>query len=699
MKISLQMLLLVLTIASVIVSAFAGGLDNSEHVQEINMVFSFPQLIQKDDCLKVSLDQATSYLNNPCYPSLPVWSTSLYFPFGTTINDIELSHTGIKEMDIRQPLMLSPVPIHLRNDQAGSNTPVDWNKSAATANSPYPAQWYTYQTGGGIKDGKRVTILTVHVNPTRYLPDTHVLQFIDNISLKITCHPQTIPQKSQGPQLVIISPLYYYPDFITLMDHKNAQGLSTTIVTLDEIFEGNYFPVQGRDDQEKIKFFIKSAIENWGTQYILLGGSAQDIPVRQSYIASVMPPETSFPSDLYYADIYDSQGNFSSWDSNNNNFFGEYHYQNRTDDVDLYPDVYLGRLACETVTEVSTVVEKIIQYEKTTYKKPWFKNIIVCGGDTFPGDSGMINEGEYVTGEVIDIMSDFSSEKLWASTGNLNKKDIITAIRNGAGFVDFSGHGSDIKWKTYLPNSLDQQIEFDIYDVSFLANQEKLPIVTINACSCGKFDQSTCIAWHFVKKTQGGSIATLASGGLAYGIEGSSQTERYMGWMETHFYEYYKNLQTPHNLGMIWGRTITEYLHRFTSSDADYKTVEEWTLFGDPSLTIGGYQNFNETLCEISKPLRGYIYSHDRELRPTILGHTLIIGGITLTVDASPEIQKVEFYVDDTLKHTDSHAPFEWKWDDPAFLLYKLRIIGYTDTGDTHFDSLNVRIFNFCITS
>ena len=689
----MKTIFLVITINSFILSSFAGGIDNSQHSRDINMIFSPPQLIQHDEFLRVSLDQATSYLNDPCHPSLPVWSKSLYFPFGTLIDDVVLSHTGIKELDISKPIQLSSRPLPLRIDEVNSIKPN--NEQGYTGNTPYPSQWYTIHTGGGIKDGKRVTILTIHVTPTRYVPDTHVLQYIDNISLKIKYHPSTRTQSGEGPQLVIITPLYYYPELNTLMEHKNNMGLSTTVVTLDEIFKGNYFSVQGRDDQEKIKFFIKHTIENWNTKYILLVGGAQDIPVRQSYISSIMPPETSFPSDLYYADIYDSKGDFSSWDSNNNNFFGEYHYQNRTDKVDLYPDVYFGRLACESVNQVSTVITKIIQYEKETYGKPWFNNIVVCAGDTFPYDSGMINEGEYATREVVDIMSNFSSEKLWASVGNLNKKDILSAINSGAGFVDFSGHGSDIKWKTYPPNNLDELIEFDIYDVALLRNREKLPIVTINACSCGRFDQGTCIAWHFLKKINGGSIATLASSGIAYGIEGSSQTERYSGWMETHFYEYYQKSCIPHNLGIIWSQTITEYLNRFTPSDADYKTVEEWTLFGDPSLTIGGYQNNNAIVCEISKPLRGYIYSHDKELRSRLLGQTLIFGGITLTVDVTPHIRKVEFYVDDTLKHTDTLAPFEYKWDDQAFFLYKLTIIGYTDTGDTISDSLDVHIFNF----
>ncbi|MGF3555146.1 MAG: hypothetical protein ACQXXF_07790, partial [Thermoplasmatota archaeon] len=51
-------------------------------------------------------------------------------------------------------------------------------------------------------------------------------------------------------------------------------------------------------------------------------------------------------------------------------------------------------------------------------------------------------------------------------------------------------------------------------------------------------------------------------------------------------------------LGDAWGHSITNYLNNYpinwsTPSSKDYaidaKTVQEWVLFGDPSLRIGGY--------------------------------------------------------------------------------------------------------------
>ena len=53
------------------------------------------------------------------------------------------------------------------------------------------------------------------------------------------------------------------------------------------------------------------------------------------------------------------------------------------DDLDLHPDVYLGRLLCSNTSEVNTMVHKIISYEENTHGQDWFKRIILCGGDTY----------------------------------------------------------------------------------------------------------------------------------------------------------------------------------------------------------------------------------------------------------------------------------------------------------------------------
>jgi hypothetical protein len=90
-------------------------------------------------------------------------------------------------------------------------------------------------------------------------------------------------------------------------------------------------------------------------------------------------------SDLYYSDIYEYGGAFSSWDPNGDGMFAAWRKPGVENDsaLDLSPDIAIGRLACTSVSEVKTVVKKIITYETTTYGAEWFKKMTVISGDGF----------------------------------------------------------------------------------------------------------------------------------------------------------------------------------------------------------------------------------------------------------------------------------------------------------------------------
>jgi len=214
-------------------------------------------------------------------------------------------------------------------------------------------------------------------------------------------NPLVISQKIQDVDdeqphydLLIITIKKYTNSLNRLVEHKIDVGFSTRVVTLDEIYNNKYFPVKGMDNPEKIKYFIKDAYESWGVEYVLLVGGAKQIPVRYSniHMFNLDEPDwqnhlikTSFVSDLYYADIIDENGNFSTWDSNGNGIHGEWAGDSAEDkNIDLYPEVYLGRLPCRNNLEVRIMVNKIITYEKTSYNQSWFKNVVAVAGDTDP---------------------------------------------------------------------------------------------------------------------------------------------------------------------------------------------------------------------------------------------------------------------------------------------------------------------------
>ena len=112
-----------------------------------------------------------------------------------------------------------------------------------------------------------------------------------------------------------------------------------------------------------------------------------------------------------------------------------------------------------------------------------------------------------------------------------------------------------------------------------------------------------------------------------------------------------------------------------------------------------GYFTWNNTPMniEIEKPREGYLYGFDREIMPTIFGNTIVLGKITIEVDASDEdgIEKVEFYIDDVLKNTDYDMPYDWLWDEFAFGNHGIKVIAHDKNGNKVEDKINVIIFNF----
>jgi len=68
--------------------------------------------------------------------------------------------------------------------------------------------------------------------------------------------------------LLIITSENYTETLQTLKEHKENIGISTKIATLNEVYENMFW--QGRDKAEKIKFFIKKAIDEWSIKYVFI---------------------------------------------------------------------------------------------------------------------------------------------------------------------------------------------------------------------------------------------------------------------------------------------------------------------------------------------------------------------------------------------------------------------------------------------
>jgi len=651
-KILTVLMLHILVFASLNVLATDENGNGNINICEKSDLVSFSDLNieTKGEYVTLGFEQANTYLDTPGQPSLPVCVKTYKFPIGYKIYNVEFTYFDVEEKTLSGKIKPAPKPVPLISLETQakafvSEEPVE-DASVYKSSEIYPDKWYEYNIGVGLDGKERVLILTVRIYPVRYEPEKNTIFYIQDAEVKITYEQNASPVTTDPTyDLIIITPRKFRVGLLALMNHKNKVGVSTKIVTIESI----YFKYKARDKQEKIKLFIKDAIEKYNTTYVLLVGGRQgfgkwNLPARYSNLEDRGGWNETYVTDLYYADIYkwnatSAQVEFDDWDSNGNGIFAEWEWTwngiywtwpiTSKDVLDLYPDVYVGRLACRNFVEVITVVTKIINYENKAYNQSWFKDMIVAGGDTVPYGDG-VAEGEYENNYAAVIMESigFNVTRLWTSTGTLiSSKDVINAAGKGAGFLYFSGHGSPIVWSTHPFENTSWIDALWVDEMNNLKNRGKLPICVVGGCHNSQFDVALvnmfkgllklrlkyfswiddenvfgkiaflkrCWSWNLVRQKNGGSIATIGNSGLGWGVGGEGCIEGEDGFITSHFFEVYNTSVStdPVNctLGLVHSQTISLYVQTFepNNDELDRKTVEQWVLLGDPSLKIGGY--------------------------------------------------------------------------------------------------------------
>ncbi|MFH1101605.1 MAG: C25 family cysteine peptidase, partial [Methanobacteriota archaeon] len=607
-------------------------LTYTEQILAREYVFSDPTIVEGNDSVLVQVPEGNLNRINPGKPVLPVNLTVWNLPFGSRITEVNYSYAEPEVFNLSKPLVLGTLPfvdsIRWYEPQRNNSVVV----SGLTIE--YPDGWVSYQTGGGLFQGNHTTFLSVQIYPVRYNGDEQQLLFIRNMSLRVTV---LVPVESLLPvdsvyDLLILAPRRFSNALQPLVSHKNQHGVQTSLVTLEEVYD--QIAGQGRDSAEKVKLFIKQAVEESGVRYVLLVGGRKGqtyswyFPVRYSHVVPYDEQEyaeQSFLSDLYFADLYDGAGGFSSWDSNGNGVYGEWTNSAR-DEMDVFPDVYLGRLPCLNAREVSVMVDKIVAYESDDGKE-WFSRMVFVAGDSY-NDTHHFNEGELIAAEVLEHMLGFTAVNVFASEQDITRESVNSALDGGCGFAYFCGHGNPQSWNThYPPDGVNWCTGYITNDMIYLKNKEKLPVVVVGGCHNGQYDVTMrnilagireeglryfstkgtigsfwynewiprCWSWQLTVKKGGGAIATISNTGLGTHGDGDidqngipDYLEVLNGWMEIRFFQLYGE-QHRTVLGENHGDTLTQYLLRFLGNgeQMDTKMVQQWALFGDPSLMMG----------------------------------------------------------------------------------------------------------------
>jgi hypothetical protein len=629
MKKIVPIIIVVIMVLSGLGAAAVSNISEKTIQKTETISFSTPQIQTKEGYALVIVDNANAWLYNTGAPMLPASITTYIFPFGTKIRSVDVTFSNPEEYILENKIIPASAPVSF---VAGNK--VTFTEEEHEIGSIYPDTLFDYHIGAGISNEEHVIFLTVRCYPIQYNRGENTILYRNIAHLSITYElPSTATSVLDEFKLLIIAPEAFSENLQPLVNHKISKGITTKLVTRDDICNSVYFPAEGRDCAEEMKYFIKNAFDQWGTKYVLLvggryGGILNEkwwVPVRYTHLDDGANWEGGYLSDLYFADLYDANDNFSTWDSNGNGIFAEWNAQGK-DILDMYPELYIGRLACKNVKQVATLVNKIINYENTTAGEEWFNKMVVIGGDSAPNATDPWFEGEEENKLALAYMTGFEGTRLWTSNGNFTgPQDVIDGISAGCGFLFFDGHGNPSSWSTHPPYNQSIWINgLQIKDMKKLTNGQQLPVTVCGGCHNGQFNTSLyniikgflqeglkyfqwkfylmewipeCWAWKLMSIENGGSIATMAYTGLDwFATEDYNNdsipdcTQFFSGYTNTQFFKNY-GVNNMTILGQAHTQSLIDYLNAFPPmmEKLDCKTVQEFVLLGDPSLQIGGY--------------------------------------------------------------------------------------------------------------
>ncbi|MCK5116608.1 MAG: T9SS type A sorting domain-containing protein [Candidatus Aegiribacteria sp.] len=494
------------------------------------------------------------------FPMLPEFPCTIELPSG--LGAASISSSGSWEtiaVSVFIPPLSKPLPLIV--EQTGDLTAQ--NCDVYLSDSYWPAEPVEL-AGTGFMNGSPVAEFTV--TPLRWNPATGELQRLSAFEVYIETAPletRPLPSFDSGDfrRMLIVTDASFEPAFNNLADRRNSQGIFTEVFTMTEV----YASATGRDNAEKLRNFVKDYYTANGLDFLLLGGDTDAVPFRYAYAMTCeygLPREDSLPCDLYFSDLD------GTWDANNNDIFGEV-----ADDVDLHPDIFVGRAAVENVSEAEIFVANIASYEDCVQEDHlqrvlFLAEVLWTNPYTNSGDSK-----DYIDEEFLPDFLDIT--KLYQALGNENLSTTMAALNAGQNFINHDGHA----WYSSIGVGDDYMGYSDVdavdSDGRFAASMYSI------GCWSAAFDFDA-MGEHFVTNPDGCTVGYIGNSSYGWGSPGNPL----YGYSDALDHLYHDYLYSD------WSLTNAELLaltKEYFIPYSRWENVYRWhqydvNLLGDPSL-------------------------------------------------------------------------------------------------------------------
>lgn len=444
--------------------------------------------------------------------------------------------------------------------------------SAYQKNQFFPGTLATLQTPYILRDLRGQSIW---IYPLQYNPVTHTLRVYKSMTIKVS-------QVGVGGENVLrrARPL-------TTIDQEFAQvyarqflnfGTMTTLYT--PVSESGEMLILCHDAfMQTIVPFV-----NWkkqkGIHTTLLAASlAGTTPASiQTFIANYYAAHPNLKYVIFVGD----NPQIPCMTYNNNPSDNAYAYLTGSDS---YPELFMGRFSAEDTTQLKTIIQRNLMYEKTPNFGNWYEKGMCVASDEGPGDDNQYDyehEHEirmqllgYTYTNVAELFDGTHSQTGWIDApGNPNVADFVSLVNSGVGVINYTGHGGTTSFVTTGMNN---------NDVFSLTNGNAFPFIWSVGCVTGEFMNATCFAeaWQRARtgnNPAGAIVSFMSTINQSWDppMEGQDEMNKIL------------TENAAANIKRTFGGLSFNGCYQMNDvygTQGDEMT-DTWTLFGDPSLMV-----------------------------------------------------------------------------------------------------------------
>lgn len=590
-----------------------------ENVLVFHLEFDSPSFINEGHGTRIVIEGMDNDQRSSAH-SIPRMTIPVELPVNSNIRSIRIDNGEFEIMEFDGVIIRNGIDIP-------SSDLSLWERSIEQREAP--DQHFDYLVGTGMNLDTRETVMKLPVSIYPVIPVDDGIEFMRSAELIIE-YDEPLFKPFNGPveyDLLVLSPEEYVDEMEEYSLYRNQTGFRTVVIPLSAITGDRIWNISENDTQEEMKRFIYNAKLEWSIDYVLLAGDVNIMPARQIMVLDNYDDNGNsdgrfLPSDLYFADLFErGTTDFCSWNDyttdDHDKLYGEYISGNR-DNVDVYPDLSIGRIPAGSEAELEMMLDKVKMYELTAKGSDWFMNATLCGTDTFTtyhGDNSGVAEGEYMSDLLSNgALSEFNSSKFYETQGSLVTTSITATVNQGCGFFEMSDHGDYNGWGYTSAGTAVRSS-----NAAAFKNGYKLPVVVLDACLTHGFDNENasdpvagkdpvygywyyppgsgsstrdCLGEWFHKNDNGGAIATYGCTRVGYGSHSTSYSTRNSGYMNIRIHQAYAD--GYNKTGDMLTRALNDYMNGVGASGAaSFKTVTEYVLLGDPTVSVGGVEGTN----------------------------------------------------------------------------------------------------------